>query len=193
MKRFYAASLLKNVLQSDAIVICGMGATSWAWREQKAPQPTYYVTDPMGMAMSMALGMALAQPKRQVALLDGDGDFQMSLTALMGVVDAAAKVTNLRMIVFNNMRYESGGGQPLSAAGRFSFATIGRGAGLAWSDEAAEEKEGARKIAALFESPGPGLLAFRIDPEPYSYPPVGPWSKVEDRAVFMRRLTGELP
>ena len=76
MKRFYAASLLKAALKPDAVVVCGMGATSWAWREQKAPQPTYYVTDPMGMAMSMALGMALAQPKRQVVLLDGDDQAQ---------------------------------------------------------------------------------------------------------------------
>src|SRR5882757_6016384 len=190
MKRFYCARLLKDVLKPDAIVICGMGATSWAWREQKAPQPTYYVTDPMGMALPMALGMALAQPKRDVVLLDGDGDFAMSLTALMGVADVAARVRNLRLIVFNNDRYESGGGQPLSAAGRFSFATIGRGAGLTWSDEAIEDEEGGRKIAALFGEPGPGLLVFRVDPEPYSYPPVGPWSKVEDRAVFMRRLAG---
>ncbi len=51
-------------------------------------------------------------------LLEGDGDLVMNLGSLLAIADAAP--ANLRVVVFNNGRYETGGGQPLASAGRTS-------------------------------------------------------------------------
>jgi thiamine pyrophosphate-dependent acetolactate synthase large subunit-like protein len=170
--------------------VCGLGSTARAWREEKAPQPTYYASDPMGMAPALALGLALSRPDRRVVLLEGDGDLAMNLGVLVTIAGAAPK--NLRVAVFINDRYETGGGQPLPNAGRISYVTIAAGAGWPWTGEAHDETQAARLFSALFELPQLGLLAVHVDAEPSPYPPdAGPTSQAEDRALFQRRLSGE--
>ena len=74
MRRSAAASVFAKHLAPDDIVVCGLGSTARAWREQKAPHLTYYASDPMGLGPALALGLALARPDRRVILLEGDGD-----------------------------------------------------------------------------------------------------------------------
>jgi len=185
MKRDVCAALVKERIDPRALVVCAMGSTGGAWRRQGASQPTYFVSDPMGMALPMALGLALAQPSRDVILLGGDGDFVMSLSALLTV--AEANVKRLKIAIFNNGRYESGGGQPLSASGRFSLAAIGRGAGFAWS-ETVEEATAPDMVSEWMKAEGPALLIFTVDPESFHYPPTGRWAKMEERTLFMQRV-----
>jgi thiamine pyrophosphate-dependent acetolactate synthase large subunit-like protein len=189
MRRSDAAGLVRARLEPEALVVCGLGSSGRAWREQQAPQPTYYASDPMGMGPALALGLALAQPTRQVVLLEGDGDLSMNLGALIAVVDAAPP--NLKIVVFQNARYETGGGQPLPAADRVAFATIAQGAGFPWAAEASTSEEAAPLVAALLERPGPALLALHVEPEASPYPAPGRWSQVEERTLFMRQLHGE--
>jgi thiamine pyrophosphate-dependent acetolactate synthase large subunit-like protein len=144
----------------------------------------------MGMAPALALGLALSRPDRRVVLLEGDGDLAMNLGVLVTIAGAAPK--NLRVAVFINDRYETGGGQPLPNAGRISYVTIAAGAGWPWTAEAHDETQAARLFSALFELPQLGLLAVHVDAEPSPYPPdAGPTSQAEDRALFQRRLSGE--
>jgi thiamine pyrophosphate-dependent acetolactate synthase large subunit-like protein len=143
----------------------------------------------MGMGPALALGLALAQPERQVVLLEGDGDLSMNLGSLLTIT--GANPSNLRIVLFQNSRYETGGGQALPAADRVDFATIARGAGLPWTAVAHTAEEAVGLMDALFARPGPGLLVAHVEPEASPYPPPGRWSQVEERAVFMRRLHGE--
>ena len=190
MRRSVAAKLMRERLDPADIVVCGLGSTARAWREGKAPQPTYYASDPMGMAPALALGLALARPDRRVVLLEGDGDLSMNLGALITIAGAAPR--NLRVAVFINDRYETGGGQPLPNAGRISYVTIAAGAGWPWTGEAHDEAQAARLCGALLGLEGLGLLAMHVDPEASPYPAdAGPTSQAEDRAVFQRRLAGE--
>ena len=189
MRRGECAALIRARLGPDDLVVCGLGSTARAWKEQRAPQITYQASDPMGLGPALALGLALAQPERQVVLLEGDGDLSMNLGSLMTV--AGANPTNLRIVLFQNSRYETGGGQALPAADRVEFATIGRGAGLPWTAEARTVDDAARLLDECFARPGPGLLVAHVEPEASPYPPPGRWSQVEERAVFMRRLHGE--
>jgi thiamine pyrophosphate-dependent acetolactate synthase large subunit-like protein len=131
----------------------------------------------------------LAQPGRQVVLLEGDGDLSMNLGALLTI--AGANPPNLRLLLFQNSRYETGGGQPLPAAAAVDFATIARGAGLPWASLATTPAEAARQMDDLFGRPGPGLLVLHVEPEASPYPPPGRWSQVEERAIFMRQLHGD--
>jgi thiamine pyrophosphate-dependent acetolactate synthase large subunit-like protein len=190
MKRSACTALIKARVGPDDLIVCGLGSAGRAWREQHAPNLTYYASDPMGMGPSLSLGLALAQPERQVVLLEGDGDLAMNLGVLITI--AGAVPTNLKIAVFQNGRYETGGGQPLPASDRLDFATIARGAGLSWVAEAVSVEQGEELFLQLISRPGPGLLVLRVEPEPSPYPAAGRWSQVEDRAIYMRRRTGEL-
>jgi thiamine pyrophosphate-dependent acetolactate synthase large subunit-like protein len=193
MRRAAAAGLFKKHLSPDDIVVCGLGSTRRAWAEIGAAQLTYNASDPMGTAPALALGLALARPERRIVLLEGDGDLTMNLGVLVTI--AGAGPANLRLAVFVNERYETGGGQPLPNAGRISYVDIAAGAGFPWTGEAHDVAELDRLIPALLQRPGAppglGLLAVHVEPEPSPYPAdPGPTTQYEDRAAFQRRLRG---
>ena len=188
MRRAIAAAVFAKHLAPDDIVVCGLGSMRRAWFEVGAPQLTYNASDPMGLGPALALGLALARPDRRVVLLEGDGDLLMNLGVLVTIAGAAP--ANLRVAVFINDRYETGGGQPLPNAGRISYVTLAAGAGWPWTGEAHDEAQAQRLVPALLERPG--LLAVHVDAEASPYPAdPGPTSQAEDRAVFQRRLTDE--
>jgi thiamine pyrophosphate-dependent acetolactate synthase large subunit-like protein len=186
MKRDYCAGLIRAQMDERSIVLCAMGSTGAAWRAQKAPHLTYFVSDPMGMALPMSLGVALAQPGRPVVLLDGDGDFSTGVSALFAIAGSAPP--NLKIAVFNNAKYESGGGQPLPGADRMSLSLLARGAGLSWSEDVSGEADAPEVVTRWLKQPTTALLVFAIDVQASPYPPPGPWSKGEERAFFMQQL-----
>ena len=52
-------------------------------------------------------------------------------------------------------------------------------------------EEAGAQLDAMLASPGPGLLAAHLENDPSPDTPPGPWSQVEERALFMRRLAEE--
>ncbi|MCP3917704.1 MAG: phosphonopyruvate decarboxylase [bacterium] len=68
-----------------------------------------YTVGSMGCASSIGLGLALAQPKRRVIVLDGDGAALMRLGALATI--GHERPANLIHVVLDNGRHESTGGQ----------------------------------------------------------------------------------
>jgi thiamine pyrophosphate-dependent acetolactate synthase large subunit-like protein len=186
MKRDFCGKLIRKYLDENALVFCSLGSAGRTWRAQQAPQPSYYGSDPMGVSMAMALGLALAQPKRAVLLISGDGDLVMNLGSLLTVV--GSNVINLKVIIFDNGRYETGGGQPLAAAGAYSLAAIARGAGFPYAVDVREEDKTEPEIRAFFASDGLAFLALRIDAEASPYPPAPPSAQVDERVIFMQRL-----
>jgi len=189
-RRSVAARLVRERLDPADIVVCGLGSMARAWREQNAPHLTYYASDPMGTAPALALGLALARPERRVVLLEGDGDLTMNLGALVTIAGAAP--ANLRVAVFINDRYETGGGQPLPNAGRISYPQIAAGAGWPWAAEAHDESQAGRLLTELLGSSQLGFVAVHVEAEASPYPSdPGATSQAEDRAMFQRRLFAE--
>jgi sulfopyruvate decarboxylase subunit beta len=190
LKRDLCAQLLCRHLSPDALVIGGLGTAGRTWRAQQPKQPTYYASDPMGMGLSLALGLALARPKHEVLYVGGDGDLVMSLGCLLTVV--GSNVGNLKIAIFDNRRYETGGGLPIAGSDHYSLAEIARGAGFAFAVEVANETELDGRVREFFAAIGLALLALRVEMEAAPYGPPPAWSQAEDRAVFMRRLAGEI-
>jgi thiamine pyrophosphate-dependent acetolactate synthase large subunit-like protein len=190
MRRSDAAALVRERLDARDIVVCSLGSTARAWREQRPSHLTYFASDPMGTAPALALGLALARPDRRVVLLEGDGDLAMNLGVLVTIAGAMPK--NLRIAVFTNARYETGGGQPLPGPDHMSFAVIASGAGFPWTGEGRDEKQAAKLLDHLLERDDLGLIALHVEPEPSPYPAdPGPTSQAEDRAAFQKRLNDE--
>jgi len=80
----------------------------------------------MGHASSIAMGIALAKPDRQVICLDGDAAAIMHLGAM--AMASHYPLPNFIHIILNNGAHESVGGQP-SAGHCIDFAAIAQGCG----------------------------------------------------------------
>jgi thiamine pyrophosphate-dependent acetolactate synthase large subunit-like protein len=184
MNRFDLTQRLVGRLSHDEAVIGGIGNANFdLWSSGQRPQ-NFYMLGSMGLAIPIALGVALAQPQRRVIALEGDGSLLMQLGCLATV--GMLKPKNLIMLVWDNGIYQITGGQPTASASAADLVAIARGAGIANSAWAADEKDFDRLTAAALAGEGPSLIAARIDDKPG----VGTTDRdpVQIRARFMQGL-----
>ena len=73
-------------------------------------ESNFYMIGSMGLSSSIALGVAMKNPKKRVFVFDGDGNILMNLGSLTTI--GFVKPKNLVHIVFDNSSHESTGGQP---------------------------------------------------------------------------------
>ena len=113
----------------------------------------------MGHASQIAMGIALAQPDRQVFCLDGDGAMLMHMGS--AAIVGAASVANFKHVILNNGVHDSVGGMA-SAGLRVSFREIVMACGYteAWRVERREEV--AEKVARLRSARGPAMLEIMV-------------------------------
>lgn len=131
----------------------------------------FYLEHAMGLASSMGLGIAVAQPERRVVVLDGDGSVLMNLGGLTTLARYAPP--NLTHVVFDNESLLSVGGFPTATATGSDLAGVARAAGIAEAVtvdtledftaafSAGITAESLHSITAKVEEAGPPL--FHID------------------------------
>jgi thiamine pyrophosphate-dependent acetolactate synthase large subunit-like protein len=151
-------------LRRDEAVIGGIGHTNFdLWAAGQRPQ-NFYMLGSMGLAVPIALGVAIAQPARGVFALEGDGSLLMQLGAL-GTV-AAVRPANLAIVVFDNGTYQITGAQPTLTAKAVDLVAMARGAGLARAAWAADEAHFEALVDAALAGAGPVFIATRTDDQP---------------------------
>jgi thiamine pyrophosphate-dependent acetolactate synthase large subunit-like protein len=164
MNRFDLTSRLVGKLNHEEAVIGGIGNTNFdLWAAGRRPQ-NFYMLGSMGLAFPIALGVALAQPKRRVFALEGDGSILMQLGCLSTI--ATLRPKNLCMIVMDNGIYQITGAQPTPAAAAADIVAIANGCGLSNSAWAADEEDFERLIDQSLANSGPTLIGVRIDDQP---------------------------
>jgi len=164
MNRFELTKRLVGQLKRDEAVIGGIGNANFdLWASGRRPQ-NFYMLGSMGLAIPIALGVALAQPRRHVIALEGDGSLLMQLGCLATVAERAPK--NLTVVVWDNGIYQITGSQPTASASVADLVAISRAAGIANSAWAADEADFDRLAASALKSEGPSLIAARIDGKP---------------------------
>ena len=114
MKREEALEIILDNLDDNTIVVSTTGKTSreiFEIREKnnQSHEQDFLTVGSMGHCSSIALGIALAKPHRQVVCIDGDGAMLMHLGSLTSIADL--KPNNFRHILMNNEVHESVGGQ----------------------------------------------------------------------------------
>lgn len=92
----------------DAVYVSTCGHVSRDLFDAGDRPGTFYLVGSMGMAAPVAAGVALAQPRRTVVAIDGDGSFVMNIS---GALTAAATGARLVHVVLDNGRHQSTGGQ----------------------------------------------------------------------------------
>jgi sulfopyruvate decarboxylase subunit beta len=111
MKRIEAIALAAEAAAAqDALLVCNIGYPSRELFSVKDRPENFYMLGSMGLASSIGLGLALAQPKRQVMVLDGDGSVLMNLGTLASIAHYAPQ--NYLLVILDNCCYGSTGSQP---------------------------------------------------------------------------------
>jgi thiamine pyrophosphate-dependent acetolactate synthase large subunit-like protein len=163
MNRFELTKRLVGKLKRDEAVIGGIGNSNFdLWASGQRPQ-NFYMLGSMGLTIPIALGVAIAQPKRHVIALEGDGSLLMQLGCL-GTVAARAP-NNLTIVVWDNGIYQITGGQPTASAATVDLVAAARACGVTESAWAADEQEFDRLVDKALGG-GPSLIAARIDDQP---------------------------
>src|SRR6185437_6041332 len=164
MNRFDLTSRLLARLNNEEAVVGGIGNTNFdLWAAGHRPQ-NFYMLGSMGLAFPIALGVALAQPKRRVFALEGDGSLLMQLGSLSTIAALAPK--NLTMVVMDNGIYQITGGQPTPAASVTDIVAVAMASGIASSAWAADEEDFERLIEQAMTAQAPSLIGVRIDDKP---------------------------
>src|SRR5712675_2852952 len=164
MNRFALTKRLVDTLKHDEAVIGGIGNTNFdLWASGRRPQ-NFYMLGSMGLAIPIALGVALAQPQRRVIALEGDGSLLMQLGCLATI--ASLKPKNLSLIVMDNGIYQITGAQPTPAAAVSDLIAVAIGCGLTNSAWAADEEDFERLVDQSLSASEPTLIGVRIDDKP---------------------------
>lgn len=127
MKRYDCLKIMASMMAQDDLAITNIGTVQHEWRAARPSRANLYGLN-MGQCTAVALGLALALPKRRVFALDGDGSLLLNLVALGDV--AYHKPANLRIVVFDNEAYETPGGMPTATAHGVDLVQVAKGSGI---------------------------------------------------------------
>jgi thiamine pyrophosphate-dependent acetolactate synthase large subunit-like protein len=187
-RRDVAAKLLEN--RGDMLVVTGLGSPTYDAAAAGDHDLNFYLWGAMGGAAVMGLGLALAQPKRRVLVLTGDGEMLMGLGSLATI--AAQRPTNLAVVVLDNERYGETGMQPTHTALGADLAAVAASCGIE-TTRTARDEAGLKELVKLTrEGPGPvfGVVKVAAEKTPLVLPARdGTWLKHRFRAALLGSAT----
>lgn len=112
----------------DAPIIASLGHPAYDLFAAKDRPANLYTWGSMGLASSVGLGLALAQPSRRVFVLDGDGSLLMNLGSLATI--GWMRPANLTVVIIDNERYATTGGQDTATAHGTDLEAAARAMGI---------------------------------------------------------------
>ena len=190
MLREAALEIVLENLDDNVIIISTTGKTSreiFEIRERKdqSHRQDFLTVGSMGHCSSIALGIALAKPHRQVVCIDGDGAMLMHLGSLTSI--ASLKPKNFRHILMNNEVHESVGGQD-TAAKHVDMSAIVAAVGASKMYKAETPFKLKANITDFMKCIGPSFLEVKIrlgSRKDLGRPTIQP---VDNKENFMRFL-----
>ena len=172
MRSLEAVQILHERL-GDALVVSSLGTPSYLVHAAGDRPLNFYMWAAMGMASSIGLGLAMAQPDRRVVIVDGDGAAVMNLNGMVTV--AARKPANLLWIILENGAFLETGGQPIATHGTADLVAIAQGCGIRQAARADTPAALAELLDASLSRPGPALVVARVERDTVrEHPPVDP-------------------
>jgi thiamine pyrophosphate-dependent acetolactate synthase large subunit-like protein len=157
--------------RGDLLVVSGLGSTTYDCAAAGDHPLNFYLWGAMGGAAMIGLGLALAQPKRRVLVVTGDGEMLMGLGALATI--AVRRPANLAVAVIDNERYGETGMQETHTAATVDIAAMAQAAGFGKAVTAADDARLADAIRVLRKDPGPVLAVIKVAAlrDPFVLPP----------------------
>ena len=154
--------VLREVLPAQALVVTALGNASYLWSAMRDAPENFYLEDAMGLALPLAVGLAIAQPERQVVVGEGDGGLLMHMGSLVTAGAIAPK--NLTVLLIDNGVHGASGGQSL-ANQSLDLAALARSIGFTDARQVRTAEDLSPALSGALESAGPSFFALLTDPD----------------------------
>ena len=170
MTRLEATRLVVAAASDDPIV-ASLGHPAYDLFAVSDRDASFYTWGSMGLASSIGLGLAMAQPSRRVIVLDGDGSLLMNLGSLATI--GWVKPANLVVVVWDNAGYGTTGGQDTATAHGADLDAAARAMGIPSTATARTAAELAGALERCAAEPGPWVIVAKVEESaPTAKPPL---------------------
>ena len=168
-RRDVVAALLANI--ENELIVCGLGSPVSDVMATRDRPLNFYLLGATGLATSVGLGLALAQPERAVIVITGDAELMMNSGALATI--GARKPRNLSVIVLDNERFGETGEQVSHTSTGVDIAGIARASGFADAETVGDVARVGAVREHMVAQAGPYLAVLKIRAErsPVVMPP----------------------
>jgi len=157
-RRNAVAEILKR--RVDALVVPGLGAPTWDTAAAGDHALDFANWGGMGGAAMIGLGLSLAQPRRRVLLITGDGDLVMGLGSLSTI--AVQKPRNLTVIVLDNEAYGETGMQATHTRYGVDLPGMAKAAGFRGGGTIYTSSQLQAWIPRFYRQPGPIFASIKV-------------------------------
>ena len=166
--------VVKKLLEKrgELLVVAGLGSTAWDITAAGDSPLSFPLWGAMGQAAMIGLGLALAQPRRPVLVVTGDGEMLMGLGSLATI--GVQQPKNLSVVVIDNERYGETGMQATHTAHGVDLAAVARACGFRKSSLVRDEAGVTALRSAIHAAEGPLFAAVKVAAEklPLVLPPL---------------------
>ena len=165
--------VVKKLLEKRGglLVVAGLGSTAWDITAAGDSDLSFPLWGAMGQAAMIGLGLALAQPKRRVLVITGDGEMLLGLGALATI--GVQQPANLTVAVIDNERYGETGMQATHTASGVDLAKVALACGFRSARQVRKPGQLAALRAAIHGAAGPNFAQVKVAAEklPLVLPP----------------------
>ncbi len=184
-RRGVVAAILR--LRKDAVVVTGLGSPTYDVAASGDSALNFHLWGAMGGAAMVGLGIALAQPKRRVLVVTGDGEMLMALGSLATI--SVARPPNLSIVVIDNQYYAETGMQPSHTGSGVDLTGIAKAANIPLTATVTTLEDLIPWVPRLFEDEGPVFIVAKVGaskPPPSLRPQDGAESHFRLRAALTK-------
>ena len=168
-RREFVAQLMKKC--PAALVVPGLGSSNYDLFAAGDRPENFYMWGAMGGAASIGLGLAIAQPEREVIVLTGDGELLMGLGSLATI--GAKQPKNLTIVVLDNGHFGETGMQRSHTSLGTDLVSVAKGCSIAHAEHLHTISDVDKVTQAVASKKGPSLFQVKIkaDDVPRALPP----------------------
>ena len=171
--KLHRRDVVKQLLEKRGrlLVVAGLGSTAWDITAAGDSPLSFPTWGAMGQAAMIGLGLALAQPKRRVLVITGDGEMLMGLGALATI--GVQRPPNLALVVIDNECYGETGMQATHTAHGVDLAAVAKACGFRFSTTLKNKKNISKLRDDIHQRTGPLFAAIKVVDEklPLALPP----------------------
>lgn len=177
--------VLADALPPQALVVTSLGNASYLWSAMRDAPENFYLEDAMGLALPLALGLAVVQSDRKVVVIEGDGGLLMHMGGL--VTAGAVAPDNLIVLLVDNGVHGASGGQAL-ASPSLDFAALARVAGFSGAQSVESAEALGPALTDALSTDGAAFFSLVTEPDLELFVPPVPLDPVAVKRRFMEAV-----
>jgi thiamine pyrophosphate-dependent acetolactate synthase large subunit-like protein len=155
----------------EAPIVASLGHPAYDLFAAGDRPANFYTWGSMGLASSVGLGLALARPAQQVFVIDGDGSLLMNLGSLATI--GWTRPANLVLVVLDNERYATTGGQETATAHGADLEATARAMSVTSASTTRSEEALKRALSNTASAAGPWVIVVKVEGSmPTAKPPL---------------------